>query len=90
MATGTACSNTCVIHRRTSFKAGGGFVASFAGSSRHNMCGWFSFHIGEIATVAGRAARGDACVVHHRRHKGGGAGVAGFALGVGADRNMCA
>ncbi len=78
MAACTTRSNTRVVHCRTTFEAGGRFVAGFTSCGGGNMSTWFSLDVGEAAAVAGRTAGGDACVVHRRWRERCGALMAGL------------
>jgi hypothetical protein len=51
MTTCTACGNTCVVHRCTSFEAGRIFVTSLASRSSRNMGRRFGFYRSESTTV---------------------------------------
>jgi uncharacterized protein YodC (DUF2158 family) len=55
-----ACADASVVHRRTSFEAGGIFVASFTSRCGGNVIGRFGFHPCKGAAVASGTASGNA------------------------------
>ena len=68
MAVDATLSNARVIHRRTTFKAGGVGVASFTSRRGGNMRAWFTLGCG--AVMAASATFGYARVVHRCRLEG--------------------
>ena len=77
----TTCSDASMVHGSATFEAGGALMTGFTGRSGGNVGAGFRHGFNASiagAVMAGRAACGDAGVVHRCASKAGGRFMAGF------------